>query len=72
MSLMQSQLAFPIYRTLGTMRTQMLAIGAIVGRSGRKVILRLSLQGPFRERFEGYLRILFPSQKINCAAVGTG
>jgi hypothetical protein len=72
MSLMQSQLAFPVYRTLGTIRTQMLAIGAIVGRSGHKVILRLSLQGPFRERFEGYLRILFPSHKINCAAVGTG
>ena len=72
MSLMQSKLGFPVYRTLSTLRTQMLAVGAIVGRSGHKVILRLSLRGPFREQFERYLQVLFPSQKINCGAVGTG
>jgi len=72
MSLMQSQLAFPVYRTLGTLRMQLLAVGAIVGRSSRKVILRLSLQGPWREQFERYLRVLFPSQKTNCGAVETG
>ncbi len=71
-SLLQSKLAFPIYRTLGTLRTQVLAIGAIVGQSGHKTVLRLSLQGPWRDRFEGYLQVIFPSQKTNCSAVETG
>ena len=71
-SLLQSTLDFPVYRTLGTLRTQLLAVGTLVGRSGHKTVLRLSLQGPWRDRFEGYLRVFFPSQKINCGAVGTG
>ncbi len=71
-SLLQSKLGFSVYRTLGTLRTQLLAVGILVGRSSHNVVLRLSLQGPWRDRFDRYLRVLFPSQKSNCGAVGTG
>jgi hypothetical protein len=71
-SLLQDKLGFSVYRTLGTLRTQLLAVGALLGRSGHTPVLRLSLQGPWRDRFNGYLQILLPSQKSNCGAVGTG
>jgi len=71
-SLLQNKLGFSVYRTLGTLRTQLLAVGALVGRSGHTTVLRLSLQGPWRNRFDGYLRTLFPSQESNCGAVGSG
>jgi hypothetical protein len=69
-SLLQDKLGFTTYRTLGTLRTQLFAMGAILGTQGRKTVLRISLTGPFRERFEGYLRVLFSSSKLNGGAVG--
>ena len=57
------------YQTLGTLRTQLLACGAILGRAGRRTILRLSLGGPWRERFERALATFFPTTKPNCVAV---
>jgi hypothetical protein len=71
-SLLQEKLGFPIYKTLGTLRNQLFTVGTIVGSQGRKTILRMSLSGPYRKRFEEHLRILFPSPKPNCGAVGTG
>lgn len=71
-SLLQEKLKFPVYRTLGTLRSQLLSVGAIVGRQGRKTVLRMSLSGPWRDRFESHLRVLFPSTTPNCGAVGSG
>jgi hypothetical protein len=71
-SLLQEKLGKTRYQTLGTLRSQLLAIGAVVGRSGRRTVLRLSLAGPWRERFLEGLAIFFPATKTNCAAVGTG
>lgn len=71
-SLLQDTLGITPYRTLGTLRTQLFTVGAILGTQGRKTILRLSLSGLWRERFQGYLRAVFPSSEINCGAVGTG
>jgi hypothetical protein len=71
-SLLQDKLGFPVYRTLGTLRTQLFAVGAILGARGRKTVLRLALVGPWRERFRGYLQVVFPSLKFNSAAVGSG
>lgn len=60
------------YQTLGTLRTQLLACGAVLGREGRRRILRLSLAGPWRERFERALATFFPTTKANCASVAGG
>jgi hypothetical protein len=60
------------YQTLGTLRAQLLTCGAVVGRDGHKTMLRISLGGPWRERFERALGTFFPSTEPNCAAVGTG
>lgn len=60
------------YQTLGTLRTQLLACGAVLGRTGRRTILRLSLGGPWRERFERALATFFPTKNIDCTAVGGG
>ena len=70
-SLMQEKLGFPIYKTLGTLRSQLFTVGMIVGTQGRKTILRMSLSGKWRDQFEGYLQILYPSSKPNCGAVGS-
>jgi len=69
-SLLQDKLGFKIYRTLGTLRSQLFAVGTILGTQGRRTILRVSLSGAFRDRFQGYLQILFPSSKPNSGAVG--
>jgi hypothetical protein len=71
-SLLQEKIGQQGYQTLGTLRAQLLTCGAVVGSDGRKTVLRLSLAGPWRERFERALRAFFPSTKINCAAVGAG
>ena len=71
-SLLQDKLGFTTYRTLGTLRAQLFAVGSILGTQGRKTILRMSLSGLWRERFQGYLRDIFPSSETNCGAVGTG
>jgi hypothetical protein len=41
---------------LMTLRAQVLVAGAILGRDGRKQILRLGLRGPWRERFAALLK----------------
>jgi hypothetical protein len=72
MTLLQDKLGFDVHRTLGTLRANLLTCGAVVGRSGRRLVLRMSLSGPWRDRFRGYLATLFPTSKTNCGAVGTG
>ena len=71
-SLLQDKLGFNPYRTLGILRSKLFAVGAILGTQGRKTILRMSLSGPWRDRFQGYLQAVFPSSKSKCGAVGTG
>lgn len=72
MSMFQEKLGRKVFQTLGTLRSQLLACGAVVGRDGRRMILRLSLRGPWREQFERALGVFFPTTEANCAAVGTG
>jgi hypothetical protein len=60
------------YQTLGTLRTQLLACGALLGRDGKRRILRLSLTGPWRDRFKRALTAFFPTRGLNCASVATG
>lgn len=71
-SLLQDRLGTKVHRTLGTLRPQLLAVGALVGRSGRRTVLRLSLAGPWRERFEAGLKAFFPTENPNRGAVGSG
>jgi len=71
-SLLQDKLGFNPYRTLGILRSKLFAVGAILGTQGRKTVLRMSLSGPWRDRFQGYLQAVFPSSKSKCGAVGTG
>jgi hypothetical protein len=71
-SLLQEKIGQHDYQTLGTLRAQLLACGAVLGRDGKKTVLRLSLAGPWRERFEGALNLFFPTTKSNCASVGAG
>jgi len=71
LALLQKTLGFNIYRTLGTLRTQVFAQGAVLGRAGHKTVLRLSLAGPWRDKFKRFLDIVFPTQNIDCGAVGT-
>ncbi len=59
-------------QALGTVRTRLPAMGAVVGRSGQRTVLRLSLAGPWRQRFERALAAFFPSTNLNRGAVGTG
>lgn len=72
LTLLQDKLGFAVYRTLGTLRAQLLTQGAVVGRAGHRTVLRLSLSGPWREKFQGFLETVFPSPKTNCVAVETG
>jgi hypothetical protein len=71
-SLLQDKLGFSPYRTLGILRSKLFTVGAILGTQGRKTILRMSLSGPWRDRFQGYLQVVFPSPKPKCGAVGSG
>jgi len=71
MSLLQEKIGQKGYQTLGTLRARLLACGAVVGRDGKKTILRLSLAGPCRERFKRALGVFFQSKDSNCGAVGT-
>ena len=72
MSLLQEKLGKTTYQTLGTLRSQLLACGAVVGRTGRKTVLRLSLAGPWRDQFERALAVFFPTKNVNRGAVGVG
>lgn len=71
-SLLQERLGKTTYQTLGTLRSQLLACGAIVGRAGHKTVLRLSLAGPWKERFLESLAAFFPTARTDRAAVETG
>lgn len=70
--LLQERMGRTVYQTLGTLRAQILACGAVVGRAGRKTMLRVSLAGPFRDRFQRALQVFFPTETTNRAAVETG
>jgi hypothetical protein len=70
-SLLQDKLGFSPYRMLGILRSKLFAVGAILGTQGRKTVLRMSLSGPWRARFQRYLRAVFPSSNSKCGAVGT-
>ncbi len=72
MGLFQEKLGRTVYQTLGTLRSQMLTCGAMVGRSGRKTMLRVSLAGPWRAQFERALAVFYPTTNANCASVGSG
>jgi hypothetical protein len=72
MTLLQDKIGQKRYQTLGTLRTQLLACGAVLGRDGKRTLLRLSLAGPWRERFEHALASFFPTGISNCASVETG
>ncbi len=71
-SLLQEKIGQQGYQTLGTLWAHLLTCGAVVGSDGRKTVLRLSLAGPWRERFERALKAFFPTTEVNCAAVGAG
>lgn len=71
-SLLQEKLGRKKYQTLGTLRGQLLACGAVVGREGRKTVLRLSLAGPWREQFERALAVFFPTENAHRVAVEAG
>lgn len=60
------------YQTLGTLRTQLLACGAVLGRDGKRKVLRLSLAGPWRDRFTRALAAFFQTTTMNCASVAPG
>lgn len=42
--------------TLGTIRTKILVVGAAIGRSARRTVLRLGLQPPWSDRFDRLLQ----------------
>lgn len=72
MTLLQEKLGRQGYQTLGTLRAQLLACGAVLGQDGKRTLLRLSLAGPWRARFEQALAAFFPTRNVNRASVGTG
>lgn len=71
--MMGKQLGYDRYRTLGTIRYQHFVCGAVLGKEGRKPVIRLSLRSPgLREQFLEHLRRLFTPDNINCVAVESG
>ncbi len=72
MSLLQEKLGKKVYQTLGTLRGQLLACAAVLGKDGRRTMLRLSLAGPWRKQFEQGLARFFPTVKSNCNSVDSG
>jgi len=59
-------------RTLGVIRTLVLACGAELGRDGRKMVLRLSVAGTRRERFREYWDRILHWKNLNGVAVESG
>lgn len=59
-------------KTLGVIRTMVLACGAELGRDGHKMVLRLSLAGRRREQFKEYSDRIFHWEGFNCVAVENG
>lgn len=70
--MMEKKLGYAIHKTLGSLRYELLACGAILGKAGRRLTLRVSLQGTWREKFLIHLLNLFPYQNANCGAVESG
>jgi Transposase DDE domain group 1 len=67
----QGALAAPIHRTLATLRTTVFACGAILGRAGRQLVLRLSRPTPWQHRFLAQLqRLLIWTPNCNAIAIG--
>ncbi|MEW6558317.1 MAG: hypothetical protein AB1349_13385 [Elusimicrobiota bacterium] len=58
-------------KTLSTIRTTIFALGAILGRTGHKEIIRLSVGGWRKAKFFEWLSTIFYSQNPNCVAVET-
>lgn len=54
-SLFRSAVLHDTKTTLGTIRNKIFVIGASIGSSGRRIILRLGLQGRWREEFDKLL-----------------
>lgn len=70
--LMEKKMGLAAHRTLATLRHELFTCGAILGRAGNRTLVRLSLQGPWRERFVATWRRLFPTVGGNCVAVESG
>jgi hypothetical protein len=64
----QGALAAPLRRTLATLRTTVFACGAILGRVGRQLVLRLSRPTLWQQRFLDQLQRLV-TWSPNCNAV---
>lgn len=65
----QGALGAPLRRTLATLRTTVFACGAILGREGRHLALRLSRPPSWQPRFLAQLQRLL-SWRPNCNAIG--
>ena len=59
-------------KTLGIIRSLVLACGAELGRDGHKLVLRLSAAGARKERFREYCARIFDWGNTDCVAVGSG
>ena len=59
-------------RTLGVIRTLVLACGAELGRDGHKMVLRLSAAGLRKERFREYWNRILHWKNLNGVAVESG
>jgi len=68
----QKAIGIKTKRTLGVIRTQVLACGAELGRDGHKLMLRLSASGRRRALLREYANRIFNCEKVNCVAVETG
>ena len=68
----QKAIGIKTKKTLGVIRTMVIACGAELGRDGHKMVLRLSLAGKRRERFRDYCGRVFHWEKFNGVAVENG
>jgi Transposase DDE domain group 1 len=71
-TLWQRALGYPSRHTLGTLRTQVLACGAILGRSGKALVLRLGIKDRWQQRFLNQLKGVRSTELRYYGAVGTG
>ena len=71
-TLWQRALGYQSRHTLGTLRSQVLACGAILGRTGKTIVLRLALKDRWQKRFLEQLAGVQSSYIRACGAVGFG
>lgn len=69
-TLWQRALGYPSRHTLGTLRAQILACGAILGRSGKTIVLRLALKDRWQRRFLDQLARVQSTEIRHYGAVG--